>query len=86
MRSQFILQSQLHGLACSTRVSSRGAVAKVSLGRVVRLLLDMSRCLQEGKWRKEITEIKRGRENTEVESKSYRNGGTDERVGVGSER
>lgn len=48
VRNQFILQSQLHGLACSTRVSSRGAVTKVSLGRVVRVLLDKSRCLQEG--------------------------------------
>lgn len=73
MRNQFILQSQLHGLACSTRVSSRGAVTKVSLGRVVRVLLDKSRCLQEGnqsKKKKEKIEMKRGRESTEVESKS----------------
>lgn len=72
MRNQFILQSQLHGLACSTRVSSRGAVTKVSLGRVVRVLLDKSRCLQEGNQskKKEKIEMKRGRESTEVESKS----------------
>lgn len=60
MKNQFILQSQLHGLACSTRVSSRGAVAKVSLGRVVRLLLDRSTCLQEEKHNNIKIEMKRG--------------------------
>lgn len=67
VRNQFILQSQLHGLACSTRDSSRGAVDKVSLGRVVRLLLDRSKCLQEGTQSKD--KIKMG-ESTKVEPKS----------------
>lgn len=44
-RNQFILQSQLHGLSCNASVSNRGAVARVFLERVVRLLLDRSRCL-----------------------------------------
>lgn len=45
-------------------------MAKVSLGRVVRLLLDRSTCLQEEKQNNIMIEMKGGRQNTEVESKS----------------
>lgn len=73
MRNQFILQSQLHGLSCNARVSSRGAVAKVFLGRVLRLLLERSRCLNkdnadEGKdlnqkWEREHNGCAKGEKN-----------------------
>lgn len=73
VRNQFILQSQLHGLSCNARLSSRGAVAKVFLGRMLRLLLERSRCLNkdntdEGKdlnqkWKKEHNGWAKGEKN-----------------------
>lgn len=83
MRNQLILQSQLHGLSCNARVSSRGAVAKVFLGRVLRLLLERSRCLNKG----DADEGKYLNQTWEKEqngcTKGEKNGGMNE---TGSER